>query len=164
MTAHNAGGTMTTGPYGDSPYDNSPYGDVNPGPAAVPPPDLYQPGYQQPVYLPTPYPATGLPPQTYPAPYYAAPQPQNGLGTAALVLGIIGAALFFAIWPPVILGVLAIVFGAVGLGRVKRGAATNRGVAMAGLVLGIVAVVAPLVIVLVSLAIFAGATAPLWGI
>lgn len=161
---------MTTGPYGDAPYEHPPYGDVNPVPGAFPPPDPSQPGYPQPVYAGQPaypathYPSAGYPPQAYPPPYYAAPQPQNGLGTAALVLGIVGAVLFFTIWPPVILGILAIVFGAVGLGRVKRGTATNRGVATTGLVLGIVAVLAPLVIVLFALAVFAGATVPLWGI
>ena len=155
---------MTTGPYGDSPYGNSPYGDANPGPAAYPPPGQPQPGYQQPGYPAASYPAAAYPPQAYPPPYYAAAQPQNGMGTAALVLGIIGVVLFFAIWPPFILGILAIIFGAVGLGRAKRGVATNRGVAMAGLVLGIVAVLAPLLIIVFSLAIFAGATSPFWGI
>lgn len=161
---------MTTGPYGDSPYGNAPYGDANPGPAAYPPQGLPDPGYQQPGHAVQPgypaaqYPAAAYPAPAYPPPYYAAAQPQNGMGTASLVLGIIGVVLFFAIWPPVILGVLAVIFGAVGLGRAKRGVATNRGVALAGLILGIVAIVAPLLIIVFSLAIFAGVTSTVSGI
>jgi hypothetical protein len=63
--------------------------------------------------------------------------PQNGFGVTALVTGIIG---FVLSWIPVlnlILGVIATVFGAVGWRRVNRGAATNGGMAIAGLVLGI---------------------------
>ncbi|WP_156037732.1 DUF4190 domain-containing protein, partial [Glycomyces tenuis] len=68
-------------------------------------------------------------------------EPRNGLGTAALVCGIVALALALIpalnlfTWP---LGVLAIVFGAVGWGRVNKGQATNKGQAITGLVLGIV--------------------------
>jgi hypothetical protein len=61
-------------------------------------------------------------------------QPRNGMGVAALVLGILG----FLIGP---LSILAIVFGRIGLTRVARGEANNRGVAQAGFVLGIVTLV-----------------------
>ncbi|MFC5721111.1 DUF4190 domain-containing protein [Streptomyces gamaensis] len=70
--------------------------------------------------------------------------PRNGMGTAGLVCGIVGLVLSF-MWPfwffAFVLAVLAIVFGAVGRSRAKKGQATNRGVATSGLVLGIVAVV-----------------------
>jgi len=56
----------------------------------------------------------------------------NGLATAALVCGIVGIFVF-----EVVLGPLAIIFGAVALGRANRGAA-GRGQAIAGLILGIV--------------------------
>lgn len=57
---------------------------------------------------------------------------RNGLGTAALVLGIIGVLcglvpLLF--WAAGVLAVLALVFGFVGIGRARRGQATNRGAA-----------------------------------
>jgi uncharacterized membrane protein len=58
------------------------------------------------------------------------------MGVASLVLGIIG--LLFA---GVILGVLAIIFGNIGMNRAKRGEATNGGMAKAGLILGIIGVV-----------------------
>ena len=174
MTQEESGAQMTTGPYGDAPYGSSPYGDATPGPAAYPGPSQPPAGYQQPghaaaPYPPAFYPATSYPqvapaPSAYPPSYYAAAHPRNGLGTAALVLGIIGAALFWTISLPFILGILAIIFGAVGLGRVRRGVANNRGVAMTGLILGIVAVLAPLVIIIFGALIFAGATSPFWGI
>ncbi|GGZ16547.1 DUF4190 domain-containing protein [Streptomyces poonensis] len=81
-------------------------------------------------------------------PYGQPPVPQqaarNGLGVAALVLGVIGALsglipLFF--WLAGILGVLALIFGLVGRGRAKRGQATNKGIATTGAVLGLVSLI-----------------------
>ncbi|GAB3695740.1 hypothetical protein [Saccharopolyspora tripterygii] len=61
-------------------------------------------------------------------PQYA-PQPRNGFGITALVLALIGAV--FALIPltgfmALILGGLAFVFGLMGLGRARKGIATNR--------------------------------------
>jgi hypothetical protein len=57
---------------------------------------------------------------------------RNGLGTAALILGIasipVGVLLF--------LPVLAIVFGIKGMRRADRGEATNKGMALTGTILG----------------------------
>ncbi|MFI8522479.1 DUF4190 domain-containing protein [Streptomyces sp. NPDC085481] len=69
---------------------------------------------------------------------------RNGLGTAALILGIIGAVsglipLFF--WLAGILGLIALVLGLVGRGRVKRGEADNKGVALTGAILGLAALI-----------------------
>jgi hypothetical protein len=64
----------------------------------------------------------------------------NGLATAALVCGIVGLVLFWTVWVGLILGVLAIVFGAVGRSRAALGA-PNKSQATAGLWLGIAAVV-----------------------
>jgi len=72
----------------------------------------------------------------------APPAPRNGLGTAALVLGIVGLLLVITVAGGVICGVLAIVFGFVGHSRAKRGVATNGGAAIAGAVMGIVAILA----------------------
>ncbi|MDN0199759.1 DUF4190 domain-containing protein [Streptomyces sp. S.PNR 29] len=90
------------------------------------------------------HPAT--PPAAYPqTPGYAMPtQPSNGMGTTGLVLGIIGVvcSLTFFLWFfGVVLGILAIIFGAIGRGKANRGEATNKGAATAGLVCGIVATV-----------------------
>ncbi|MGW4566171.1 DUF4190 domain-containing protein [Streptomyces sp. NPDC004561] len=101
------------------------------------------------------YPAA--PPLGYPqAPGYAAPmQPSNGMGTTGLVLGIIGVvcSLTFFLWFfGVILGILGIIFGAIGRGKANRGEATNKGAATAGLVCGIIATV---ILPLLGLAVFA---------
>lgn len=63
-------------------------------------------------------------------------RPRNGLGTAALVLGILAVVTSWTVFGGVVLGILAIVFGIVGRGRARRGEATNKGSATAGLVLG----------------------------
>ncbi|MFM9367525.1 DUF4190 domain-containing protein [Streptomyces sp. Da 82-17] len=78
-------------------------------------------------------------------PFPTPPQPQNGLGTTALVLGIIGAVLFFTVWGGIILGVLALIFGLIGHARARKGLATNKGVALAGTILGGLAVVVSIV-------------------
>lgn len=103
------------------------------------PPEQEEPTPQAP---PPPEPTTMPPPPGEPAQVvYHVTQPtmSNGLATAALVCGIVGVVLFFTIWIGVILGILGIVFGAVGRSRAAQGA-PNKGQATAGLWLGIVAV------------------------
>lgn len=84
----------------------------------------------------------------------AAPKPRNGMGTAALIVGILA---ILSCWIPVlgliglVLGIVAIILGAIGRGRAKRMEANNGGVAMAGLVLGVLSV---LVSIVVSVLIF----------
>ncbi|MET9774931.1 DUF4190 domain-containing protein [Streptomyces sp. NPDC006367] len=129
---------------------------TNPGPNGFgEPPQLSQPpagGYAYPQSAPgygypgqqQSYPAA--PSVGYPqAPGYGMPmQPSNGMGTTGLVLGIIGVvcSLTFFLWFfGVVLGILAIIFGAIGRGKANRGEATNKGAGTAGLVLGIVATV-----------------------
>ncbi|MFE7410994.1 DUF4190 domain-containing protein [Streptomyces laurentii] len=75
------------------------------------------------------YPAYGAQPGWGPA-------PSNGQGTAAMVLGIIAVAGFCLYGLGVVLGVLALIFGILGLKKANRGEATNRGMAIAGIVLG----------------------------
>ncbi|WP_239109659.1 DUF4190 domain-containing protein, partial [Streptomyces anulatus] len=70
-----------------------------------------------------------------------APAPNNGLGTAAMVIGIISVVGFCLYGVNIILGILALIFGIIGLGRAKRGEATNRGMALAGVILGSVGIV-----------------------
>ncbi|WP_093800516.1 DUF4190 domain-containing protein [Streptomyces sp. Wb2n-11] len=82
-------------------------------------------------------------PQFPQAPVPAA-QARNGLGTAALILGIIGALsglIPFLFWLAGILGVIALIMGLAGRGRAKRGEATNKGVALAGTVLGLISLI-----------------------
>ncbi len=73
------------------------------------------------------------PPHYQPPP----PPPQNGFGTAAFVLGLLGLLFSFIpiigiiAWPLVL---LALVFAAIGLAKAKSNRATNRGLTIAGLV------------------------------
>lgn len=70
--------------------------------------------------------------------------PQNGLGTAGFVLGLIG--LIFSpipvigvvAWPLVILG---LIFSIIGVSRAGSGRATNKGLAIAGVVLSAIGLV-----------------------
>ncbi|MBW3547188.1 MAG: DUF4190 domain-containing protein [Actinobacteria bacterium] len=68
---------------------------------------------------------------------------RNGTGVAALVCG--GLAALFSIWffplGVLVLGAAAVVLGIMGLRRAKRGEATNKSQAAAGLALGIVGMV-----------------------
>ena len=80
---------------------------------------------------------------TMPSPPSAAPQ--NWPGTVALVLGIVQ---FFCF--PLIGGVLAIVFGKMGMAKAKQGLATNGGAAKAGFILGIVGLALWVLLILAS--------------
>ncbi len=92
----------------------------------------------------------GQVPYGYPGGYGGAPEPvyygwsgmaappSNGMGVAGLVLGIISAVVF-CVWPvAILLGVLAVTFGAIGRGKAARGEATNAGQALAGIICGAV--------------------------
>ena len=89
----------------------------------------------RPPYPPEPAPAGG-----YPAPGYLAARPRrNGMGTTALVLGVVALTLVvLLLFSPLgaFLGLLAVLFGILGLIRANRGEADNRGQAVAGLVTG----------------------------
>ncbi|WP_217141717.1 DUF4190 domain-containing protein [Streptomyces sp. AC627_RSS907] len=109
---------------------------------AVPPPPIapggpgVQVGYGYPGY-----------PQGYGWPGGAMP-PQNGMGTAAMVLGILACCLFCLYGVvSVVLGILALVFGIKGRRRAERGEATNHGQAQAGFVMGIVGIVLGIVVI-----------------
>lgn len=87
----------------------------------------------------TPYgsPPANQPGYGQPAPGGPVSAPKNGLGVAALVLGILAILTFFTLVGGVLFGLLAIVLGLVGRGRAKRGEATNGGMALAGVILGV---------------------------
>ncbi|MBB4699959.1 DUF4190 domain-containing protein [Sphaerisporangium siamense] len=93
-------------------------------------------GYQQ-AYAPPP-PDYGMMPPGHG--HHHQPM-RNGLGIAALVLGIIGTLtgliplLFFIAGT---LGLLAVIFGFVGRGRAGKGIASNGGVALSGAILGLI--------------------------
>ena len=72
---------------------------------------------------------------------------RNGMGTAALVVGIIALITCWTVIGGVLLGLLAVIFGFVGRGRAKRGEASNGGAAIAGVVLGLLSLIVAVVIV-----------------
>jgi len=81
-------------------------------------------------------------------PVGAAPSPNNGLAIAALVLGILT---FVCLGP--IAGILAIIFGFLGLKKANEMGGTGKGMSIAGIVLGAVGtVVSILFLVLVVFA------------
>ncbi|MFE0651299.1 DUF4190 domain-containing protein [Streptomyces sp. NPDC059534] len=78
---------------------------------------------------------------------------RNGLGTAALILGIIGTLsglIPLLFWLAGILGLIALILGLVGRGRVKRHEANNKGVALTGAILGLAALVLSVVGVVIT--------------
>src|SRR4051794_34308757 len=80
-------------------------------------------------------------PPGQPAPYGSAPYggpggpPRNGLGTAALVLGIVAIPGILTVVLGILLGLLALIFGIIGRKRYSRREATNGGAAMGGALL-----------------------------
>lgn len=105
-------------------------------------------------------PAYGQPPQGYDQPQgygQGSPtaQPRNGLGIAALVVGILALLLAVFFFPlGLLLGVVAIILGIVGMRRVSRGQATNRGMAISGVVLGVLALLVAAALALFVASIF----------
>lgn len=90
-------------------------------------------------------------------PGYAGPpqsEPKNGLGLAALILAIIGLLLCWSVAGGIVLGLVAVILGFLGRGRVKRGEADNGGVAIAGIALGFVAIIAGLVFIPIYIGLF----------
>ncbi|MGZ4377545.1 MAG: DUF4190 domain-containing protein [Gaiellaceae bacterium] len=85
------------------------------------------------------------------APPFAAPssaQPANGLGVAALVLGVASlvAAVSFVLFPLALPGgLLAAILGAIAVSRGRTRGATSHGQAIAGIVCGVVALVVAVV-------------------
>jgi peptidylprolyl isomerase len=152
---------LTSGPTGSAP----PWASQAPGQPGVPPQwggparpaGPGQPGFQpqpfgapQPGYGPQPFgaPQPGYPNQPYGAPYGATygappgynpftPKPSNGVATASLVVGIIG---LLTCWIFIggLLGLIAGILGIVGIKKAKE-VSTGRGMAMAGLILGVLA-------------------------
>ena len=108
---------------------------VAPPPPAVPPPAAAPPPGQAPW-------GPGQPSGWYaPGPFPPAPG-RDGFSVAALVLGIL----------PALGGILAIVFGAIALSRIRRSGRRGRGFAIAGIVLGSLWLLGIVVAVVISAA------------
>ena len=78
---------------------------------------------------------------------------RNGLGTAALVLGIIALVTCWTVIGGFVLGAVAIGLGIGGRGRAKRGEATNGGSATAGIVMGALGLILAVVLVVAGVAL-----------
>ena len=115
----------------DTPSDRDPYAAPAPGQGPPPPP-------------PGP-PAAGY--GGY-SPYAQSTRPaRNGMGVAALILGISSIVLCWTVIVGVVGGILAIIFGVIGRRRWKRREATNGGVALAGIITGAIGLVVTVIIV-----------------
>jgi hypothetical protein len=66
------------------------------------------------------------------------------LGIASLVTAIIA---LLSVFGGLVLGFVAVILGFMGRARVKRGEATNGGVAMAGIILGILSIIEAVAII-----------------
>lgn len=113
------------------------------GEPAGPPPPAYG---QQP----------GFPPPAYGQQQFGMPPPagnRNGLGTASMVLGILSLVTWFLLIGGVF-GVVAVVLGALGRGKAKRGEASNGGMALAGIVTGALGILLTVLVVVGVAALF----------
>ncbi|MBR8639391.1 DUF4190 domain-containing protein [Streptomyces tuirus] len=130
-----------TPPTGTPQFDNT-------GTGAVPPPPVAPGGYGYPGY-------SGYPRRDTAGP--VCPGPQNGMGIAAMVLGIVSCTLFCLYGVvSLVTGILAVVFGLKGRKRAEAGVATNHGQAQAGLIMGIIGIILGIaVIVLIAVGITA---------
>jgi hypothetical protein len=79
---------------------------------------------------------------------------RNGIGIAALVVGILALVSSVTVVGGIVLGILAICFGAIGRGRARRGEASNEGVALAGLVIGALGLALSVVLVAAGASLF----------
>ncbi|MGW1431528.1 DUF4190 domain-containing protein [Streptomyces sp. NPDC002431] len=127
-------------------------GDVPPPPVGPNGPGQQMPPPAGPYGYPAPQPAPpygGYP--SYPGygqTAWGVAPPSNGLGTAAMVLGILAVCLFCVYGiPSLILGTLALIFGILGRKRAQRGEATNSGQALTGIILGSIGITLGVVII-----------------
>lgn len=123
-----------------------------PGPPGYRPSEIrstapsWQPGY------PPPYP---YPPYPGYAGYSVPPAaPRNGLGVASLVAAIAGLVTALSVIGGVGLGAVAVLLGFLGQARVRRREADNGAVAITGIVLGVLAVLAGLACIFIYIGIW----------
>lgn len=118
--------------------------------STVPPPPPPPPGPP----APPPGPPAPPPPPASPQPG-GSNAPQNGMGTAGLVLALLG--LVGCI--PFIGSILGIVFGRIGMKNAAEGRANNGGVAKAGFIIGIISLILWVVITIIYVVFIAALVA-----
>jgi hypothetical protein len=122
-------------------------------PGGYPPPYPYQPGAYQPGGYPGSYPPP--PPAPYSGGFSAPPTgPKNGLGIAALIIAIVALVSVWSVFGGIILGIVAVVIGFAARGRVKRGEANNGGIALAGILLGFLAIIVGIIFIPIWISVF----------
>ena len=132
------GGAYPGGPYPGGAYAGGPYpGGAYPGGAY--PGGAYPGGYPP----PAPY-----------GDYYSPGPPKNGMGVAALVVAIIALISSVSVVGGIVLGIVAVILGFIGRGRVKSGEANNGGVATAGIILGVISIIAGLAFIAIWVGLF----------
>lgn len=122
-----------------------------PPPDDYPPPSPGSPGDYPP-------PAGGQPPPHQPGQqqwsgHGGGPTPTNALAIAALVIGILSLPAAFTVIFGIILGIAAIVLGVMGLNKAKTMQDAGRGLAIGGIVTGVIGLVLSLLIVLAGAAL-----------
>ena len=137
------------------PGEPTPENVPDPAPAAdesaTPPPPPPPPAPVAPVAPETPAAYEAAPP---PAPAYAAApaagqaKPSDAFAIASLVLGIVS--LVFSWCCVGFTGIAAIVFGVLALNKVKAGTGGRRGFALAGIILGAIAVVVYIIFIIIG--------------
>lgn len=118
------------------------------------------PAYQTPGYQPL---TEAMPDPEYgpPVPVYSQPGPINGMAIASLVSGIAN-----FVFLPGIAAVLAVIFGHMARGQIRRTGESGNGMAIAGLVLGYVGIalavlgLLAVIIVVIAFAIFSASARP----
>jgi hypothetical protein len=95
---------------------------------------------------------------SYP-PYAAEPTPSArplgaGMAITALVLGILAVLLCWTVIGGLLFGLLAVVLGAVASSRAKRRVAAGRGLAIAGILLGLLGLVLSVAVIFIGVSIF----------
>ena len=141
--------------------ENPPPGN-NPPPGQQPPYEPYPGGSGQspPPQQPEPYPGSYPPPPPpggYPGPpaQGAWEEPKGkGLAITALVLGIIALLTCWTVLGGIIFGLLALIFGIIATVKSRRGSAGGGGMAIAGLVLGLLGLIAAVVIAAIGVNFF----------
>lgn len=93
--------------------------------------------------------------EPYGAPPYTGPQQArgNGMAVAALVLGIAACVFFWTVIGGILLGIIAVVLGIIGARKARQGRAPHRAMAIVGVVLGALGLIAGGVIVGVGVSI-----------
>ncbi|MEV8052959.1 MULTISPECIES: DUF4190 domain-containing protein [Streptomyces] len=90
----------------------------------------------------------------YGAPY-GAPEParSNGFAVTALVLGLIACLFFWTVFGGFLFGLLALIFGILGTLRARQGRAPRKGMAIAGLVLGVLGLIGSVVVLIFAISV-----------